>query len=283
VDGQKAWTTLQKVLSDISPQAKAGINFMIDTANTAAKEKDPDFDMDKNFFGNLGDDIISYQKTPRSSDPADLASPPSLFLLGSPNPDQLVSAFKYVLVLANQQAAAPKERDFLGRKIYSVEMGSPMPNEGLDGAPARRRTLSYAASGGYVAISTDDSMLEEYLRSSDNKQKTLRDAPGLNDAIARVDGSSAGLFGYENQVETTRTVFEALRTNAATNSGSPTLLPGLGVLPTAGTFKDMMDFSLLPPFDQISNYFSFSVYSASADVDGLTFKMFAPTPPGLRK
>jgi hypothetical protein len=283
IDGQKTWAALQKTLSDISPQAREGINFAIETANAAAKQKDPDFDMDKNFFGNLGDDVITYQKSPAGNNLADLNSAPSLFLLGSPNPDQLVSAFKYILVLVSQQSATPKEREFLGRKIYSVELGPSMAGPGLGDKPAKMRSLSYVASGGYVAISTDDSMIEEYLRSSDNQQKTLRETPGLSDAIAKVGGSSAGVFGYENQLETTRVVFEALRNNAATNSGSSAMLPGLGALPNAESFKDLMDFSLLPPFDKISKYFSFSVYAASANMDGLTFKMFAPVSPELRK
>jgi hypothetical protein len=282
IDGQKTWAALQKVLSDISPQAKDGINFAIDTANRAAQQKDPDFDINKNFFGNLGDDIITYQKAPAGNSLADLNAAPSLFLLGSPNPDQLASALKYILVLVNQQSATPKEREFLGRKIYSIELGSPM--EGPGDKPAKPRALSYVASSGYVAISTDDSMLEQFLRSSDNQQKTLRETPGLTDAIAKVGGANAGVFGYENQTETTREVFEVLRKNSSANPGSSGMLPGLGGLSNAGgPFKDLMDFSLLPPFDKISKYFSFSVYTASANMDGLTFKMFVPVPPGLRK
>ena len=283
IDGQKTWAALQKALSDISPQAKEGINFAIETANAAAKQKDPDFDMNKNFFGNLGDDVITYQKAPTGTSLADLSSAPSLFLLGSPNPDQLVSAFKYILVLVSQQSATPKEREFLGRKIYTVELGPSMAGPGLGDKPAKMRTLSYVASGGYVAIGTDDSMIEEYLRSSDNQQKALRETPGLTDAIAKVGGASAGVFGFENQAETTRATFEALRNNPSTNSSSPNMLSSLGGLPSADSFKDMMDFSLLPPFDKISKYFGFSVYTASANADGLTFKMFAPVPPGLRK
>jgi hypothetical protein len=281
IDGQKAWTALQKVLSDISPQARDGINFMIDTANKAAQEKDPSFDMNKNFFGNLGDDMMSYQKAPRGTTAADLNSPPSLFLMASPNPDQLVGAFKYLLLLANQQGATPKEREFLGRKIYSVELAGMTAS--LAGTPGKTRELSYVASGGYVAISTDASILEEYLRSADNPPKALRDTPGLTDAIARVGGSSAGLFGYENQVETTRTMFEGLRNSATTNAGSFAMMPGLAGLPNTGTFKGLMDFSLLPPFDKISKYFGFSVYTTTANMDGLTFKMYAPVPAGLRK
>jgi hypothetical protein len=283
VDGQKAWTTLQKVLSDISPQAKAGINFMIDTANGAAKEKDPDFDMNKNFFGNLGDDMISYEKAPHGTTLAELNSAPSLFLLGSPNPDQVVSALKYLLMLANPQGASPKEREFLGRKIYSVSMPGPAAPGGnfSDSAAPATRSLNYTASGSYVAISTDASMVEEYLRSADSPQKALRETPGLTDATAKVGGSSTGLFGYENQAETTRAVFEALRNS--TNGPSSSILPGLGALPNAGNLKDWMDFSLLPSFDKVSKYFGFTVYAASASPDGLTFKMFAPVPAGLRK
>jgi hypothetical protein len=282
LDGQKAWATLQKVLNDISPQAGTGINFMLDTANAAAKEKDPDFDLKKNFFGNLGDDFVSYQKAPRGTTTAEVNSPPSLTLIGSPNPDQLASALKYLLVLANPQSATPKEREFLGRKIYSVEMGSMLPM-GF-GKPAPTRTLSYTASGGYLALSTDASMIEEYLRSATSEQKPLRETPGLTDAIDKAGGPSTGLLGFENQAETTRATFENLRNNASTNSTSATpAMPGLSAMPTSSSFKDWMDFSLLPPFDKISKYFGISVYTASANADGLTFKVFAPVPAALRK
>jgi hypothetical protein len=43
-----------------------------------------------------------------------------------------------------------------------------------------------------------------------------------------------------------------------------------------------MDFSLLPPFDKVAQYFYFTVTAGSANVDGLTLKIFSPTPPALR-
>src|SRR5262249_51576091 len=119
-------------------------------------------------------------------------------------------------------------------------------------------------------------------RSADSQQKKLRETPGLTDAIEKV-GSSTGLFGFENQAETTRAVFEALRNNSTTNSGSASVMPGFTAFPNTGNFKDWMDFSLLPPFDKISKYFGINVYAAGANVDGLTFKMYAPTPAGLKK
>ncbi|HLX70925.1 MAG TPA: hypothetical protein VKV04_14965, partial [Verrucomicrobiae bacterium] len=172
IDGQKAWATIQKVAADISPQAAGGISFALSTVNELAKQKDPDFDINKNLFGNLGDDLISYQKAPRGNALEDLNSAPSLFLIGSPNAEQFASALKFLFALGNQQAATPDEREFLGRKIYSVPLpGSPIPSANFS-ATTKPRTLSYAASGGYVALSTDPSMVEEYLRSSDGEHKT---------------------------------------------------------------------------------------------------------------
>jgi hypothetical protein len=269
--------------NDLSPQVAGAITFSLSAVNELAKQKDPDFDINKNLFGNLGDDLISYQKAPHGTTLADLSSAPSLFLIGSPNADQFASALKFLFAIGNQQAASPDEREFLGRKIYSVPLpGSPMPMANL--SPSQdKRTLSYAASGGYVAMSSDASMVEEYLRSSDSQRKELRDIPGLTDAIAKAGGSSTGMLGFENQIETTRALFQALKNGAGTNSPTPTMMPGLGSLPGAESFKDWMDFSLLPSFDSVSKYFGISVYTASANPDGLAFKVFAPVPPGLRK
>ena len=142
-------------------------------------------------------------------------------------------------------------------------------------------TLSFAASGGYVALSADASILEEYLRSSESQAKTLRETPGLNEASQKVLGPGSSLFGYENQAETTRVWLDLLRKDAgaATNAASPAtaFIPGANQ-----ALKEWLDFSLLPPFEKISRYFYFTVYGVSSSVDGLTFRLFAPVPPGLK-
>ena len=282
IDGQKAWKELQKVMNDISPELLSRLNLVFDTADTAAKEKDPNFDNTRNLFGNLGDDIISYEKAPTGNTLAELNSPPSLFLIGSPNPEQFQAALKNVLMVTLGQST---EREFLGRKIYSVQLPSvTVPS----GGPLRavRRSLSYAATSGYVALTTDTSMLEEYLRSSDSQQKTLRETPGLMAAAAKVGGFSTGLFGYENQAETSRAFFEALRKSASAPAGGGTtdfLRGAMGIPDVGGWVKDWFDFSLLPPFEKIEKYFSFTVYSGGANAEGLTLKMFSPVPPQLKK
>src|SRR6266568_2467001 len=285
VDGRKTWATLEKMMGDISPQWLNGLNFILDQANTTAKDKDPAFDIRKNLIDNLGDDLITYEKAARGSTAAQLKSPPSLLLLGSPNADQLAAALKTVLVFLGQQAGAPPEREFLGRKIFSVPLPAfPLPMADVS-KPAAPRTLTYAAGGGYVAMSTDPSMVEEYLRSSESQAKALRETSGLVEASQKVTGPGTGLFGYQNQAETMRATFQALKkdSGAATNALGLATLPGaFGLASPEKNFKDWMDFSLLPAFDKVARYFYFTVYGGSASVDGWTLKMFAPLPPQLK-
>jgi hypothetical protein len=269
IDGQKSWAELQKMLAAISPGALASLNATIDAVNALARQKDPDFDLRKNLIANLGDDFISYQKAPAGNTLADLNQAPSLFLFGAANADQAALALKNVASLMYGQQNAPEPRDFLGRKIYTI----PLPGRRAPGAAAPvSRSLYCAASGGYVALTADVSTLEEYLRSNTGQARPLREIAGLAEAAQHVGGAGSGLFGYENQRETVRAAFTSLK-NAAANDQTMAVFPK--------SFRDWMDFSLLPDYDQVSKYFYFSVYGGGATADGLSFKVFAPRPPQL--
>jgi hypothetical protein len=281
MDGPKAWATLEKMLNDLSPQALSAVNLILDTANARAKQTDPGFDLKKTLLANLGDDIVSYEKPPRGKTPAELQSPPSLFLLGSPNPEQLAVALKRLFVIF-PQGDTPAEREFLGRKIFSVPL--PALPFLMTGPPklSPARTLSCAASGGYVAMSTDVALLEEYLRSSESQAKALREKPGLLEAAQKVGGMGTGLFGYENEADAMRAAFDAVKNDpgASTNGIGPSLFPGLPAISgPEKNFREWMDFSLLPAFDKVGQYFYFTVTAGSATADGLTLKVFAPIPP----
>jgi len=278
VDGQKAWATLEKTLADISPQYVNTLNSVLDFANAAAKEKDPGFDVRKSLIGNLGDDVISYERAAQGNAPA-----PALYLIGSPNPEQLAAALKDIFLILNQQGT-PSEREFLGRKIVSLPLPAlplPLPEASRSSSP---RTLSYTASATYVALSTDTSLLEEYLRSGDSQAKALREKTGLREATQKVLGPGTGLFGYENLADTMRASFESLRKQS---SSSPSEMPNPVTLMLASVgigvdLKAWLDFSLLPPFEKVGKYFSFRVYAAGQTSDGMTFRSFSPTPPALK-
>ena len=217
-----------------------------------------------------------------------MESPPSLLLIGSPNAEKLALALRGLLLIRWPEAMRPQEREFLGRKIFSFKIPG-VPTSGT--ARPTPRDFSYAASGGYVAISTDVATLEEYLRSSEGPKKALRETPGLVEAAQKVGGQSTGQFSYENETESMRIAFEALR-KGVTTTGTTTDSLGLGYNPVADsipfagperTFRVWMDFSLLPAYEQVGKYFHFTVSASSANVDGITFKYFSPSPPQLKR
>jgi hypothetical protein len=269
LDGKKTWAELQKMIGTISPQGLAGLNSAIDMANTLAQQKNPGFDLRTALFGNLGDDFISYQKAPAGDSAAALANPPTLYLLAVQNPDQVIDAVKTIAAMTAPQNPAAKPRDFLGRKIFTVSLRA--TRDPATGA-ARRNSLYLSTSGGYLAMSSDTAILEEYLRSANGKVKPLRETAGLADAAQRVGGTGGGMFGYENQREAMRIAFKLLKSSDA--AGNP-----FKMLPPA--IRDWADFSLLPDYAQVQKYFYESVYAGNANAGGLTMKIFSPRPPQL--
>ncbi|MCL5096668.1 MAG: hypothetical protein M1608_03890 [Candidatus Omnitrophica bacterium] len=278
IDGQKMWTTVETIASEISPELNGFIQMLL---SNAGKDRDPNFDLKKALIGNLGDDFINFQKAPRDLTLAGLDSPPWLILVGSPNADQLVQALK---TSAGVLAPTIKEREFLGRKIYALPLPGGAP---ADDAAAGGRSLSFAASGGYLALSTDAAMLEEYLRNGENRPKALAQKPTLQEAAQKVGGMGTGFFAYQNDRELVRITLETLKRD----SGSLDKLLGLYSPSPAENedaakktdWKSWLDFSLLPASEKIARYFNFTVYSSGSDSRGLNLRFFTPNPPDLKE
>jgi hypothetical protein len=274
MDGQKSWTALEKMFGNISPRALNSLNSLLDIANSNVQREDPGFDVRKNLIGNLGDDWMSYQKKASGTSQADLNNAPSIFIFAASNPDQTALAIKNIMALASSQENLPPTRDFLGRKIYTI----PLPSRhALTTNAMASHSLYCTVSGGYIAITADVSMIEDYLRSAGSHTKPLRETTSLADAVWRVGGAGQGLLGYENQRELMRSFFNNLKNNPDTTSAEAGPLSevwGKGS-------HDWLDFSLLPEYNKVSKYFYFTVYAGSTTTDGLAFKFFAPRPPQM--
>jgi hypothetical protein len=283
LDGQKAYAALEQMLQEISPQMLSGWNFMVNTANQAVQQQDPNFDLRRQLMGNIGDDLITYKKAPRSSSFEDLATQPTLFLMGARNGEQFIASLKTVMGMF-LQGTPPPTREFLGTTIHTIELpaGALSMNPG-----AGSSEVQVAANRGYVAFSIDDAILEEFLRSADDPVNPLRQVAGLAESTEAVSGPGTSLLSFEDQKERMRLQFDLLRqlsTNAMTELQDPmTPIPeSFGVGMPRNGLLDWFDFSLLPPFDQIEKYFYHTVYGGSGSVEGLTLKIFSPTPPELR-
>jgi hypothetical protein len=270
LDGKQTWEELQKMVSGISPQYLSSLNSLIDMANTMAQMKNPAFDLRTYLFGNLGDDLIIYQKNATGTSLEALANPPALYLLAVANADQAIDAVKSLAGMGAPQDSAPAPRDFQGHKVYSIALRQGMAPDGSKSAPSY---LYVSSSSGYLAFAKDVGILEEYLRSADGKTKSLRETPGLAEAASQVGGFGGGLFSYENQRETVRVAFKLMK-NQDVGSAMMRMLPP--------DFRDWADFSLLPDFEQVAKFFYLSVTGANVNGEGLTLKVFTPRPPQLK-
>ncbi len=278
LDGQKFWSSFEAMFNDVAPGM---LGFWLAQIETALKEKDPGFDFRKNLVGNLGNDIVTYQKAPRGTTLEELNAPPSLFLLGSAKAEALLQAIRSVIALAGAQLGGGdfKEREFLGRKIYSIPLPQ-MPGAENPKVP----TLHLAASGGYLAITTDAAMVEEYLRSSETKSKPLADTAGMIDAAQKVGGAANGLFGYQNDLEVIRTLFSVAKNDLDVLTKALSVGPvGLSPAMDGDNVKAWFDLSLLPPFESVSKYFNMTVFSGKTGADGFTLKVFSPMPPQMKR
>jgi hypothetical protein len=272
LDSQGIWAELQKTLGGISPGVLGSVNGFIDMANSLAQQKDPNFDLRKDLLGNLGDDWISYEKGPSGDTLDELNQSHGLLLFAAANPAQTLLAFKTTAALYAPQEGAPAPRDFLGHTIYTLALRAQTTPSGATAAGA----LYCSVSSGYVAMSSDVSVLEEFLRSAGKPPQPLSDTPGLAAAAGHIGGMGNGLFGYQDHRVVMRAAFASLKQTATSGQAAQV---GLGMLPKS--FADWLDFSLLPDFDQVAKYFYFSVFTGTTTPEGITFQGFYPRPPQL--
>ena len=270
LDMKSTWAEVQKMLAGISPQALSSINMVVDMANSFGQQKNPGFDVRNSLINNIGDDIVNYSKAPVGETLAALANPPSLVLLQVAKPDEAIEAVKTVASMAQPQDDATKAtREFLGKKIYTIAM-RPVRKPGS--SALEPQSLFISSSGGYLALSSDAAMVEEFLRSAEKPPKPLRDNERLNDSLSHVNGAGGGMFGYQNQRETMRQSFRLLKNTAEADIA-------LKMFPPA--YREWADFTLLPDYERVQKYFDISIYSGSANSEGLTVKVYSPRPPGL--
>jgi hypothetical protein len=263
LDLAKFWTGLEKMVGELNPTAKSTLNMVL---NSAGKSADPNFDIRKELFGNLGDDIIVYQKAPEEITLESMTKQRSLFLVGSPAPERLANGIKVLI----ETLAAPgmvKDREFLGRKVYKVS------GPGGDG-------VEFVASSGYLAISPDPAVLEEFLRSGDGKGKPLRELEGLTSAAVKVGGTGNGLFGYQNTKEQNR-IGAGVSKLWAAEATDPTETPVGQVF--GSKIGAMLDYRLYPPFEQVAKYFGFAVFGGEVGPDGYRLRIYSPTPASARQ
>jgi len=267
LDGAKTWQNLEKMISEISPDLS---KFITDTISMVGKDKDPTFDLRKQLIDNLGNDIIFWQKEPKNPSVTNINNTPTVFLIGSSNPNELIKAFRISMEIAMPMANI-KERDFQGSKIYSISI--PFPNQEINPGKVNQsvQNLYFTSSKNYLSVATEEYLIEEFLRNITGASKPLSQTPGLSDAAQKVGGMSTGYFGFQNNASMFKMFYTVLKNHTDLMKPFEILFPSIEI-------KDWIDVSLLPPFEKIEKYFNFVVYSAKVEPNGFLIQSYSPLP-----
>lgn len=277
---RKSWEALESMLVQISPQMGGVIKMGMESIG---KDKDPTFDFRAAFVGNLGDDVISWTRKPRENSLEAISNQPEIILIGSPRAEEFANAVKFLIGMVPPDLGKQEEREFLGRKIHTIDVPMGMPTA-EDAAPPTQ-SFAFSSSGSYFALSTDIGLLEEFLRSADGDGRPLLNRTGLRVAAEKVGGMASGLFGYTNDRETMRFIYKFLTSTDGSGTGGLSglnqFLEAAGMNDEDSEFKEWVDFSLLPPFTQIEKYFNYTVVGGRIGEAGYQMKAYSPKSPEL--
>lgn len=282
--GREMLSIVEHTMAEAVPPFAGFVSMMIDQAG---KMKDPNFNFREQFIGNLGDDIIAIQKMPATFTLEGLASPPSLHLVGSGNPEALLEAMNIAMSSMGVPGMKAQDEEFLGKRIVVIQAGVKM---GTDGKPAGPKSFYAAATRGYLAIGTERELIEDFIRGGNNS-RGLTDMNGFRRAAEKVGGLGTGWFFYENPAETLNLLLTSLKKdpNALQRFFGPSMFNIILVDPNkkAGNKpeKTMQQrvaeyIRLLPNFNQIAKYLSFTVGSVSTDASGILVRSHTPDKAG---
>ncbi len=106
----------------------------------------------------------------------------------------------------------------------------------------------------------------------------------MSEALQKIASSSSSMASrFSNDREAMRVTWNMIRKNLASTADSLGPVLAMVGLSDNDKLKEWVDVSLMPDFDKISKYFSFTVMSETPTAEGMSFKAVAPLPPELRK
>jgi hypothetical protein len=270
--GNQLWATIETTLGRISGQAMRGLDFLLETAEIAAQMKKPQFNLRTNLTTSIGDTLCYWQQ-PGTNSQDGLEK---ILVFSSRSPEELAYTLKSMLVLVSAEAEKPQERDFQGRKVFSVAL-PPANLAGLFTIP-KNTTLHYAYTTQYVAIATGPNILEEFLSRSAKPSPGLAERETITRGVATLMPSPA-LLHYQNDGT-------VLRKNWPIVQGNPEhlfelLLPEplpvlLRPLLSQKAVGEILRAGTIPPFSEIERGFSFHLNAAGFEADELLFQTFLP-------
>jgi len=269
----------EATLNTIFPAASG---FLIAQLDAGMKAIDEQADLRAGLLENLGDDLILFSKLPKEVSAEGLLSPPSLTLVGSPDPQRALRTLRALAFSAGltPDSGAFEELEIEGRKAYRVRF----PFAAASSGGEESGTLYLAAKGGRVGIAETRALLVQWL--SGRAREPLRRSPDFRAAWDGLGVSEPAALGYQNEAAAVRYAVDALREH-----GNEWIRILASMLPAenapkggwAGAVGEWLDFSLLPPGKEAAKHFSVSVFGFSVKPEGYLLESYTPWPEGEDK
>ena len=264
IDGPGGWKALEASLKRISPQLSDLARI---TVESAGQVFDPNFNLQRDLMGALGNDFISITLAPTGTNLIQLSNPGRIQMIGSPNPSRLVGGWKALEALVHMQAGALEFSQRTGagdRKVIVATVGG-------KGGP--QNAFQMTTSSNHVVIASDAAAMDTYLAAATRGTPVV---PGLVEAASGAGGSQRGMFGFSQPQTELRATWETLR---ASESLSKVMPPGTTSLEMVQTVESWANFKLLPPFEAVAKYWTLQAITGGTDADGFRFRWFSPNTP----
>ncbi|HTI70224.1 MAG TPA: hypothetical protein VMF06_09665 [Candidatus Limnocylindria bacterium] len=264
VNGSNVWATIDGAMNQISPQL--GGLFKL-TIESAAQSIEPNFNLTRDLASNLGDDFVEYVKPPRGKMLDELSNPPSVYWIGSGKPEALLVGLKGLAALKYMQAGnlGFASRESAGHKVHLITLKGPK------GGNADTVLVEMAAMTNGVAMSGDPIALDELIQNTATNR--LADLPETKNGVEAVGGMNQGVFAFINSRAKMSTTWESLRT---AESIDKLMTSGTANLATVKAVQQWADFKTLPPFDQVSKYWTTMVMGGGSNTNGYDFRWMTP-------
>jgi hypothetical protein len=257
IDGKAAWKALEDALKRISPQI-AGLAQL--TVESAGQVFDSDFNLQRDLSGNLGDDFVSFSLPATGTNLSQLANSAQVQLISSPNPPRLVAGWKALEALVHMQAGALQFTERTGQGGQKILVAK------VAGKGGEQTAFHLTTTSNYVVVSETGAAMDLFLAGSTNGLASLT---GVTEVSAMAGGTTNGVFGLLRHGESLRATWEGLRTAKSLESLMP---PGTTSLEAVQAVETWADFKLLPPFEQISRYWTLGAVSGGSDPQGFRFR-----------
>ena len=262
IDGAAGWKALESSLKRVSPQLGDLARI---TVESAGQVFDPNFNLQRDLVGNLGNDFITFTLPPTGTNLLQLSRSGRVQMVGSPNPARLTSGWKALEALVHMQAGALEFSERTGPGGRKVMVASVAGKSGPENA------FQMIQASNHVVIASDAAAMDAYLVAATNRVAPA--IPGLAEAAAGAGGTQRGLFGFSQPRLELRPAWEALRTSDSLAGVMP---PGTTSLETVQTIESWADFKRLPPFEAVARYWTVQVVSGGTDAEGFRFRWFSP-------